>query len=127
MTTADDQILAHLLALIREHGWAVRHVGAGLQHGEAAFSYTVGLTAMGHPEVIVTGLPFDHAHTFLNNIGADVHAGGRFEPGLLTEEFTGPGAAVMFLAADDTSGLTAVVQVYGTVQAIQMVWPDSAG
>jgi hypothetical protein len=77
--------------------------------------------------VVITGLPFSHAQTFLNTIGADVGDGKRFDPGLVTEDLTGPGAPVLFLAADDTSGLTAVEQVYGTVRAVQMVWPDSTG
>ena len=127
VTPADDPVLAELLQLIREYEWAVRHVGAGAELVEASFSYTVGLTAMSHPEVVVTGLPFGHAQTFLNNIGADVRAGRRFEAGLTTDDLTRPGAAVVFITAADTSGLTAVGQVYGSVQAVQMVWPDSAG
>jgi hypothetical protein len=124
---SDQQVLNDLLGLIREHGWAVRHVGAGPADDAAAFSYTVGLTALGHPEVVVTGLPFEHAHTFLNNIGHDVRSGQRFEPGSTTGELTEPAAPVVFLAVEDTSGLTAVEQVYGRVQAVQMVWPDSTG
>jgi hypothetical protein len=127
VTAADDPVLADLLRLIKEHGWAVRHVGEGTGPGHASFSYTVGLTALGHAEVVVTGLPFNHALTFLNNIGADVRAGSRFPPGLVTDDLTGPGAPVAFLAVTDTSGLTAVEQVYGDVQAVQMVWPDSSG
>ena len=72
-------MFTELLGLIRQHGWAVRHVGAG--PGASAFSYTVGLTALDHPEAVVTGLHFEHAQVFLNNIGADVRAGQRFEPG----------------------------------------------
>jgi hypothetical protein len=127
VTDTDDPVFAKLLSLILEHGWAVRHVGAGSEPGEAAFSYTVGLTAMGHPEVVITGLPFEHAQTFLNNIGADVRDGQRFEAGDITEDLTDPGAPVAFLAVEDASGLTAVEQVYGRVEAVQMVWPDSAG
>ena len=40
------------------------HVGARTEPGQAGFSYTTGLTAMGHPEAVVTGLPLDHAQTF---------------------------------------------------------------
>ena len=124
---SDDPVLARLRALIDEHGWAVRHVGAGTEPGEAVFSYTIGLTAFGHPEAIVTGLPFEHAQIFLNNIGFEVRGGKRFRPGDTTEDFTEPGEPVAFLAVEDTSGLTAVVEVYGSVTALQMVWPDSAG
>jgi hypothetical protein len=127
VSDASDPVLAELLELIRRHGWAVRHVGAGSEPGQAAFSYTVGLTAMGHPEVVVTGLPFNHAQTFLNYIGADIRDGKQFLAGMLTEDLTEPGTPVAFLGVDDSSGLTAVEQVYGRVDAVQMVWPDSDG
>ena len=127
MSAVDNPVLADLRRLILEHGWAVRHVGAGTEPYGVAFSYTVGLTAMNHPEVIATGLPFDHAQIYLNNIGADVRDGKRFSPGSTTEELTGPGAPVYFIEVLDTSGLTAVEQVYGAVRAVQIVWPDSAG
>lgn len=66
-----------LLGLIERFGWAIRHVGAGDEPGEAAFSYTVGLTRFNHPEVVTQGLPFDVAQAFLNDIGAQVRAGRR--------------------------------------------------
>jgi hypothetical protein len=127
MTAGDDPVLTRLLGLIRQHGWAVRHVGAGSSPADSAFSYTVGLTALGHPEVVVTGLPFEHAQIFLDNIGADVRAGQRFEPGHVADDLTDPGAPVAFVAVENTTGLTAVAQVYGRVDAVQMVWPDSTG
>ena len=34
---------------------------------------------------------------------------------------------VVFVHAADTDRLTAVAQVYGRVDALQMVWPDSTG
>jgi len=34
--------------------------------GAAPFSYTVGLSAFDHPEVVVTGMPFEAAKAFLN-------------------------------------------------------------
>jgi hypothetical protein len=114
-------------AKISEFGWSIRHVGPGTGRGEAAFSYTIGLTAMDHPEVVCTGLPFDHAQIYLNNVGSCVRDGQRFPPGSTTEDFTEPGAPVYFIRAIDVSGLTAVTQVYGQVEAVQMVWPDSAG
>jgi len=127
VTTPGDRVFDELLRLIVEHGWAVRHVGADAESSAAAFSYTVGLTALHHPEVVITGMPFEHAQTFLNNIAADVRDGGRFEPGLITEDLTSADAPVLFLAVEDSSGLTAVRQMYDRVQAVQMVWPDSAG
>ena len=123
----EHQVQAELRQLIATHGWAVRHVGQRSGPGGTAFSYTVGLTGFGHPEVVITGLPFEHAQTFLNNIGADVRGGQRFSAGLQTEDLTEPGAPVVFIRAENTTGLTAVGQIYGVVEAIQMIWPDSAG
>lgn len=127
VAAADDAVFRDLLRLIDQFGWAVRHVGAGAAKGEAAFTYTVGLTAMQHPEVVVTGLPSDVAKAFLNNIGQDVREGKRFSAGLVTDGLTTPSAPVVFIRADDVRGLTAVAQVYGRVEALQMVWPDSTG
>jgi len=127
MAPDEDPVLEDLLRLIDQFGWAVRNVGAGAAKSEAAFSYTVGLTAMGHPETVVTGLPFTVAQTFLNNIGQEVRDGRAFPAGLVTDGLTSPGAPVVFIRVDDDRGLTAVGQVYGRVQAVQMVWPDSTG
>ena len=120
-----DRVFRELLGLIDRFGWAVRHVGEG--KGEPAFSYTVGLTAMGHPEVIVVGLPSDAAQGFLNLVGSLVRDGERFPAGLKTTELADGDAPVVFIEALDTSGLTAAQQVYGQIEAVQLVWPDSAG
>src|SRR4051812_19918227 len=117
--------LGELRALIDEHGWAVRHV-AGRQPAEG-FSYTVGLTGQLHPEIVMTGLPPDVAHVFLNNAGhVVVREHGHFAPG---EPATGlaDGHSFGVLAVTDTSGLTAVASLYGDVRAVQLVWTDSQG
>ncbi|WP_368496997.1 DUF4262 domain-containing protein [Herbiconiux sp. A18JL235] len=112
------------LGLIEKYGWAIRHVGEG---GFPAFSYTVGLTSMGHPELVMVGLPFDAAQGFLNNMGADVRDGSRFDAGSVVWDQTEPPAPIAFVEATDVSGLTAVEQVFGEVRALQAVWSDSQG
>ncbi|MFI5714054.1 DUF4262 domain-containing protein [Kribbella sp. NPDC051620] len=119
-------MLAELVELIDRHGWAVRHVGAGDQPGEAAFSYTVGLTALDHPEVVVVGMPFEHSQGFLNLIGSLVREGRTFLPGTTTHDLT-DGSYVAFITVTDIDELTAVDQIYGSVEALQMIWPDSRG
>lgn len=121
----DDQVLAQLLALVDEHGWAVRHVGAGERPGEAALSYTVGLTTLGHPEIVVVGMPFSPAQTFLNEAGAQVRAGRVFTHGEVDRTLAG--VPVVFVAVVADGALTAVRQVYGDAPALQLVWSDSAG
>ena len=125
-TGGPDRVYAELLSLIDTFGWAVRHVGAGDEPGEAPFSYTVGLTGFDHPEIVTQGLPFAAAHAFLNDIGAQVRDGRRFTAGSLVTDLT-EGGTLAFIGALDTSGLTAVEQTYGTVAALQMIWCDSQG
>jgi len=121
------RVLADLQNVIAEHGWAVLNVMAGARPDEVRFSYTIGLTALGHPEVIILGMPPEPAHEFLNLIGDEVRQGSRFEPGTVTGEFTDEEAPVAFISVEDAGRLTAVHEIYGLVEAVQMVWPDSTG
>lgn len=117
--------LDELRQLIAEHGWAVRHVVSG--DPAQCFSYTVGLTAHLHPEVVMTGLPHQVAHAFLNLAGqVVVREHGHFAPG---EETTALADGMSFpvIAVTDTAGLTAVAELYGDVRAVQIVWTDSRG
>lgn len=121
------RVLQDLLRIVDEHGWAVRQVGAGPTAAEVQFSCTVGLTALGHPEVVALGLPPEVAALFLNMIGDDVRAGRRFEHGAVTAELTDGVSPVVFLRVVDTGRLTAVEEVCGRIDAVQVVWPDSTG
>jgi hypothetical protein len=60
-------------------GWAVLGVTAAVP-----FSYTIGMAAtLGAPELIVIGLPAETAARLVNDIGDQLRAGRRFEPGHL--------------------------------------------
>jgi hypothetical protein len=124
---ARARVLADLRGLIDEHGWAVRNVGAGDTAADVGFSYTIGLAGFGHPEVIVMGMPHESAHEFLNLIGDEVRRGSRYQHGTVTGEFTDDDAPVVFIRVEDIGRLTAVDEVYGRVDALQMIWPDSTG
>jgi hypothetical protein len=123
----NDRAFEKLVGLIESHGWAVQMVSPRLGEAGVSFAYTVGLTAMGHPEVVEQGLPNDVGHAFLNVLGEEVRGGRRFEPGTIVNDLSAGGEPVAFLRVDDTSGLTAVGQMYGVVNALQLVWSDSAG
>ena len=117
--------LEELRTLISTHGWAVRNVTDA--DPAKCFSYTVGLTAHGHPEVVMTGLPPEAGTAFLNIVGEIVvREGGRFSAGDATTELA-DGPAMPVLEALDTSGLEAVEAIYGGVSALQIVWTDSRG
>lgn len=111
--------------MIDRHGWAVRNVASS--DPAECFSYTVGLTAHGHPEVVMTGLPPDAGTAFLNIAGEIVvREGGRVEAGTSTAEFA-EGPPMPVILAEDVSGLTAVRDLYGSVEAVQVIWSDTHG
>src|SRR4051794_34867798 len=121
----DAQVLADLRRVIDRFGWAVLHGGGS--PGEPRYSHTAGLTAFGHPEVIVVGLPFEAGEKYLNLAGEAVRAGARFSPGVVTTALTDADSPVVFLQVEDTTRLSVVEQFYGSVDALQLVWPDSTG
>ncbi len=118
--------IAEVVALIEEYGWFGQHVLPDTPLGKVRFSYSIGFTAMNHPEIVITGLPHRVAHSFINFIGAEIRKGKKFVSGSWTDEFT-EGGRVCFIRAEDTSGLGGVDAVYGEIDAVQMIWPDSAG
>lgn len=126
MTDPRDHAFDDITDLVARHGWAIRHVLADAAAGQAAFSYTVELTSRGWPELIITGLPSTVADVFIRN-AVDVQVeNGPFRSGDRTDELTEAGD-VVFLSADDVSGMTATTGIAGAFTALQLVWPDSAG
>lgn len=110
---------------IDTYGWAVRNVSDS--DPAKCLSYTVGLTAHAHPEVVMTGLPPEAGTAFLNIVGEIVvRQGGRFAAGEATTELA-DGPAMPVLEVLDKGDLTAVDAIYGDVPALQIVWTDSAG
>lgn len=117
--------LDDLRAKIDTFGWAVRNVSDA--DPAKCLSYTVGLTAKEHPEVVMTGLPPEAGTAFLNIVGElVVREGVRFTAGEATTELA-DGPAMPVIAVVDKTDLTAVDAIYGNVPALQIVWTDSSG
>lgn len=118
-----DEYLVGVEAKIAEHGWAVQGVGAG--DGEPAFAYTVGLVDQGRPELVMFGLPMNVMHVLLNDLAAsDLPA-----PGSLVHEVANmPLRLDVVDPARSSEFLTvAAAHARGTVDAVQVVWPDREG
>ncbi len=120
-----------LVAKIDEYGVAVRHVFASKGESRANFSYTVGLSAVGHPEIVVEGLPQESAHAFLNVVAQAVRERSEsFRAGTIRTDLTVDPAPIVFTRVDDVSELDAISLVYPDlerVEAVQLVWTDSTG
>ena len=132
---APDAFLSSILRVIDEHGWAVVSVGGGGcdcpgcdggPDDDNEFSYTVGLSTLGFPEVVTYGLPQRTAQASLNRIGDRVVTGRPPRIGTVSEEFF-PSARGFLLDADDPCDLIVAQQVYPEVVAAQLVWPDRRG
>ena len=110
--------------MIDVYGWAIRHVLG--TPSAVPFSYTVGLTARGWDEFLITGLPADVADAFIRNAVDEQELRGAFQAGDRTEVLTESGS-VGFVPVEDRGGLTAAERMLGDFEALQIVWPDSNG
>ncbi|MGH8873171.1 MAG: DUF4262 domain-containing protein [Acidimicrobiia bacterium] len=86
-----DQQDAHLTAMIRRHGWFIHYIGGGScsrpgcdcsdDPDQPPFAYTTGLFGLGHPELLIFGVPPDPAAGVLNTLGERIREGENLLPG----------------------------------------------
>ena len=127
-----DQEDAHLAQVIRARRWAVQYVGPGQGPGEPAFGYTIGLFGLGHPELVVVGLPPAIVHGMLERVAELVADGRDLVPGELV---TAPGldtGLVVEVVPNPGQVLFAANRFYQrpeeySVPAYQLAWPDPDG
>lgn len=120
MTQADYD--ASMREIVDETGWAIQLVERDRRH--AAFAYTIGLEEIGHPELLVTGLPQRAAGELLNTVAHGVaHHGERPVPG---ERRRVKDRWLEIVEVDVPSAhlLTAVRLVGPDVRALQLVYTD---
>jgi Domain of unknown function (DUF4262) len=73
---------AKVLREIHTDGWQITGVLDREPDIDTGFAYSIGFFhSMGHPEVILFGLPLDTCMRAVNVIGIDIQSGMRFEPG----------------------------------------------
>jgi hypothetical protein len=115
---------------VEAFGWHVIKV-AGDEAGPA-FAFTIGLEReLGHPELIMIGLPPDVMHSVLNVAGESIRAGRRYEPGTDTCELL-EGYACKLLPFPRIAYLAFLGYARwfydgDDFEALQCVWPDQAG
>lgn len=110
-------------------GWAVIGVFADPASDSPSFSYTVGLTAKGLPELITLGLPTDVAHSILNDAARRLIAGERFESGQRISELANMPMAVAHVDPADArhTAYAAFKEFPEGPRFLQLVWPDRKG
>jgi hypothetical protein len=117
--------------LIDQFGWAVTNVFPTEDDPVSPFSYTVGLTAHGYPELIIAGLDPATSQALLNDLAARVYdRAERFTTGQrITDLLAGYEAVIVEGPATDALYPGAALARYGqdAVSLQQIVWPDPQG
>jgi hypothetical protein len=112
--------------MIDRCGWAVQAVGGSRLH--APFSYTVGLTLRGLPELVVTGKTPADAAGMLNAVATYVIEQQVPQPG---ETIGGCDSGLFEVVGlpHPEAHLFVATGLYGeaVVQALQLVWADDRG
>ncbi len=77
-STVEDY-LDHIARIIVTTGWAVQFVER--DRLRPPYAYTIGLTALGKPELVVTGMPAQRSAELLNEVASQVLHATEPEPG----------------------------------------------
>lgn len=118
-----DEYLIKLAGMIRQFGWVVQGVFP-VKDDDLGFAYTVGLTAAGLPELVVSGAFGTQAQDLLN-AAARIHAGSELKPGTERDDI----ANVPFRIIPAPNAEVGVAnRMYGPrVCAVQLCWPEVDG
>jgi hypothetical protein len=124
-----EQAHRKMLRTIDRYGWALQYVESSVDERgvHPAFCYTVGLTEIGCPEVIVTGRAADESVAVLAGLAHRLWYGDRLGPGERLE--VGGLEVCLIRAREYESWLLRAVGLYGQadVSAVQAVWADCQG
>jgi hypothetical protein len=115
----------HVNSLVTEHGWAVQTVRR--DRLRPPFAYTVGLTAMNKPELVVTGMPTARAAALLNDVAVHMLHAEIPEPGERVPLIGGP--LIEFVEVQTPAAhLFRARDLYGDrIRALQVVHADDRG
>jgi Domain of unknown function (DUF4262) len=128
MNEQHRQVLAQQDLAIAVIGWAVTAVLP--DPGEAPYAYTVGLTELDAPELVITGLHHDIAHALLNDAAQRAHDGTRWRHRQrVADLLAGYDAVIIDGTAHDLIVPGTAHARYGAehVRLQQVVWPDPDG
>lgn len=125
-----DQVDQDVIDTIKEYGWIDIAVFPTMESQGPPFNYTVGLTAMDHPELVVMGLNNQQGHGILCAAVKLIEGGTTFQADHYAERVL-TRMPVAFAEVTDTHHpqfpLSMANRMYGIVHALQLIWPDAKG
>jgi hypothetical protein len=113
--------------VIDSHGWFIQ--GVEKERWRPGFAYTVGLTPLGHPELLVTGKDHRVGADLLNGVAHHLvcHEAPAFIAGDRQLLRGGPAIEIVDVA-EPTVHLVIAEGMYGSdVRAVQLVYADDHG
>lgn len=117
--------LDYVRGVIAEHGWAVQGVERDRIH--PPWAYTVGLTAHGEPELVVTGMPLRRAARLIHDVAGHIRHAAAPRPGDQIALRGGPLTEIVKVAVP-SAHLVMAVEMYGPgLRALQVVHADDRG
>ena len=120
-----NDYLAHLRELLQRHCWIVQ--GVQRERYRAAYAYTVGLTAHGQPELVVTGMPYHRAAEVLNSVAEHVLHADAPRVGEVMPLRGGPVIEIVRVA-EPSVHLSVAAAINGSgFAALQLVYADDRG
>jgi len=129
LAAARAAVLDSTRADIAKFGWSV--IGVFPTPGEPSvpFSYTVGLSGKGLPELAIYGLSVQVGHQVLNVVARQmVDSGAPLVTGQRIDNVLENEVPLVAVAMTNTRDLNLVREVYGSVDsAVQVCWPDVDG
>lgn len=133
-TRSTDELIEQIDSAIDESGFYAQYViptADDEDPHEPRFTYTVGLRAHGHPDLLVSGMTGRDAYATLAMVLVHVRRGKAFRDGEESHEVL-DGSPVRFVAIPeeaklDLLALTAGYYADEPFAALQVVFPDRAG
>lgn len=117
--------LDHMRDIMDRCGWAVQGIERDGPH--PPWAYTVGLTRLGRPELVATGMSLHRATHLLNDMAAHALHADNPKPGERVELTGGP-VIQMVKVAEPTAHLLIATEMFGPrIRALQVVHADDRG
>lgn len=117
---------------LKKHGLAIQFTFPTEEGQGPRFAYTIGMTDIGHPELLVIGLPDELAGLVFNQVHNELRTGQRTGRELMIEKIlsvpllvhaTDPGKSCAYtIQGDEHYRIRGLRPVYS-----QLIWPDPAG
>lgn len=125
-----EEYIAKLDAIIEKHGYAVQSV-----MDNPPMSYTVGLTDLGLPELVMVGVPIPSMQAIINEAVARMRSTQPFAPGQLQSELANLPLRIDAVHISQVLGRLYMLIGYEKrrqrqvteLKVLQLVWPDQDG